>query len=909
MGHAYNERLHVEGSDVTVASGTRLGSYQVLSGLGSGGMGEVYRAHDVRLGRIVALKVLPPGLTTDAIRRERFAREARAVASLSHPHICSLYDFGNDKGVDYLVMEYLEGETLQDRLIAGPIQIGDVVRYAAEIADALDHAHRHGFVHRDLKPANVFVTKSGTKLLDFGLAKAIRREPFLESESTAEAKVEGDRNLTAEWNVVGTLNYMAPERLEGREADARSDLFAFGALVYEMATRRKAFDGGNAASVIAAIISAEPPALNAFAPVVPPLLDRVVRQCLAKDPAERWQNAHDLKTVLQSIEHVRPETHDSERPVRRRWRTQLIGIGAGALLLASIVAIGFGSRAGSRPSSDNTPVQFVISAPEDSTLFSGGGVMALSPDGRHLAIVATPRDGEPLLWIRSLDAVAPRPLAGTTQGSQPFWSPDSRFVAFSADGKLKKVNVASGEVQILCDDEALAGTWSRGGDILFRSNRMGGIARVPASGGRPEPVTKVDSSRGEFSHNWPSFLPDGRHFLFLVWSTQPEHAGIYVGSLDGPERERVLSDRTQAIFVEPGYLLFHRTGLLLAQRFNLVAQTVSGDALPLVSDVAFNPRTSRGVFSVSDTGVLAYRAAEDNVLGWYDRKGALQGAIGLAGLDRDPAISPDGRTVAVARLNPQTRTTSIWLVDSDGSAARRFTFDPHGDSAPIWSPDGTRIAFASQRGGRAELYVKSFTSSSPEELLLSLSNPIVPTDWSRDGRFLVFSQLSSTTRHDLLALPLQGDRRPSALVETSEFEDRGKLSPDGRWLVYESSETGAFEVYVRPVHGPPKDKIQVSNQGGIEPTWRRDGKELFYLGLDQRLMAVDIRTAPHFEAGTPVPLFETRTVSPAGPNLGIVGRNQYDVSADGQRFLINAPLSASSKPITVVVNWPAMLPH
>jgi len=882
-----------------LTAGTRLGPYQILAELGSGGMGLVYRGIDTRLDRTVAIKILLPTSIDDERQRERFAREARAVAALSHPHICTLYDFGSDNGVDYLVMEYLEGETLAERLIGGLLRPEDVLRHGLAIADALAHAHRHGLVHGDLKPANVMLTTSGAKLLDFGIARRLPGSMTAESVATAELRL------------VGTLNYMSPEQLERHEVDTRSDIFAFGALLYEMASRRRVFDGASQAGVIAAILASEPPSILDREPIHPSSLDRVVRKCLAKDPSERWQDAHDLKTALEWIDLTASPKDHGGSPIegRANRRERAAWILACAALVGGLIAVGYARRAFRNDPADAKAYRFVIAAPEDTTLFSGGGVMALSPDGRRLALVASPRGGKPLLWIRSLDALAARPLAGTGDATQPFWSPDSRSVAFSAGGKLKRVDVATGEIQTVCEMGGAAGTWSTHGDILFKPD--GGptnIVRVPADGGHAIPITAVDSSRGEFLHNWPFFLPDGRHFLYLVWSSQPEVAGVYVGAIGEAERKRILADHTQALYVSPGYLVFRRGGVILAQRFDLGTLALAGEASPLASGVAFNPTTSRGVFSVSNTGVLAYRTAEDTVLGWFDRDGKSEGMLGLPGRDRDPAISPDGKTVAVSRLDPRTGTSNIWLIDAERGSASRLTFDPHGDSAPTWSPDGARLAFASQRsgGGRFDLYVRSSTGSAAEEPL-SRDSPLsgIPSDWSRDGHVMIFTLTASNARGDIWALPLIDDRKPFPVVETSALERLGQLSPDGQWLAYESNETGTPEVYVRRFRDLEAAKRRVSTHGGVEPKWRRDGQELFFLDADRRLMAARVRSASTFEVATPVPLFETRTVSPIGQNIGITGRNQYDVAPDGRRFLIDAPVAGSSKPITVVVNWPA----
>jgi len=869
-------------------------------------MGQVYRGYDTRLDRMVAIKVLPPEMMAIAGRHERFAREAHAVAALSHPHICAMYDHGSENGFDYLVMEYLDGESLADRLIAGPLPLTKVLQYAIEIADALEHAHRSGLLHRDLKPANVIVTKNGAMLLDFGLATTRRGATLLEPTSSS-MQGAATESLTAEGTLIGTLQYMAPEQLEGREADARSEIFAFGAVVYEMVTGRRAFDGGSHASVIAAILSADPPPLANAQPLVPPALDRLVRKCLAKDPEERCQSVHDVKTTLQWIKEAgSAEPPGRTLPARIHRRERLAWMmTVGLLSVISIVAYGVGRRASRELLHEAKPISFEVGPPDGGSFFSGGGLMALSPDGRSLVFVATPRVGKPLLWIRPLESVAPRALAGTTDARAPFWSPDSRFVAFGAAGKLKRIEVASGDVQTLCDCEPRgAGSWGTRGEILFTSDQTGRIERVPAAGGHPIPVASIDQSRGEFWIGWPQFLPDGRHFLYLLMGARSDLAGIFVGSLDGPGRTRVLSEYSQAFYVPPGYLVFHREGTILAQRFDPETLKVSGDAVRVVNDVAFNVGTRRGVFSVSDRGTLAYQTADDAKLGWFDRAGTPLGEVIAPGRYSNPAISPDGRLVAIARHDSDAPTQSIWSIDAKRGSATRLTFDAGMDGLPVWSPDGSRIVYASWRPEKGALYVKSLDGTGTPELLLSQSAAVFPVDWSRDGNLVIFMHAGRQSGHgfNIWALPLVGERTPFAAVEAPATNAR--LSPDGRWLAYDSDETGIPEVYVRPFPHTTAGKWQISDHGS-EPKWRPDGKELFYLRPDQRLMRVRIQTTSGFEADQPVPLFQTPSVGRITIGLG----NSFDVAPDGQRFLFIAQASEPSKPITVLVNWAATLPR
>jgi Tol biopolymer transport system component len=613
---------------------------------------------------------------------------------------------------------------------------------------------------------------------------------------------------------------------------------------------------------------------------------------------------HDLKTALQWIEEG-SSGEEPRRPARARaiWRERLAWSLVGLLVVMSVVAYDVGRRAAHHV--DTKPISFEIRPPDGATFFSGGGIMALSPDGRALVFVATPRGGKPLLWLRSLDSVSVRALVGTRDAGVPFWSPDSRFVAFRADGRLKKIDVASGDIQTLCDCEAAGpGTWGPNGEILFTSAK-GRIERVSASGGRPTPVIVLDRSRGEFALNWPQFLPDGRHFLYLVMSARAESGGIFAGSLDGSARTRVLSESSQVLYVPPGLVVFHREGSVFAQRFDPARFKPSGAAMPVVNDVAFNVGTRRGVFSVSETGTLAYRTAEDTVLAWFDRTGTSLGALVPADRYYEPAVSPDGRLIAVARLDSYAAAQDIWLIDAERGSPSRLTFDGGIDCCPVWSPDGTRIAYVSSRPEKGDLYVKSLIGTEPAELLFSLSMPIFPVDWSRDGSFVIFRQAGQPPNHgfNFSALPLLGEHKPFRAIDTPASHAR--LSPEGPWVAYDSDETGTSEVYVQPFPRTAAAKWQISAHGGVEPKWRRDGKELFYLGPDNRLMAVRIRTQPRFEADPPVPLFETPDVS--GNTLGL--GNKFDAAPDGQRFLFNAPAGGPSKPITVVVNWAATLPH
>jgi Tol biopolymer transport system component len=904
---------------MTFGSGARVGPYEIQSALGSGGMGEVYRARDTRLGRTVAIKVLTDHRDSHPNARQRFDQEAQAVSGLSHPSICALYDIGETDGVPFLVMEYLEGETLASRLVRGPLPMDQVLRYAIDIADALDHAHRQEIVHRDLKPSNIMLTRSGAKLFDFGLAKP--RGPLATFSRLDGTPTE---TLTAEGAIVGTLHYMAPEQLHGAATDARTDIFAFGALVYEMATRRRPFDGASQAGIIAAILEHNPPPISTLEPAAPALLDHILSRCLAKDPDDRWQTASDLKRELEWIAEsgveVRRPAPLSAAGSRRRKRLAWLG-GGGVLALAAVTALALGLFSRRAPT-DAPVVRFVVFPPEDTTFTVSPASVAVSPDGHSVAFMAASRQGTGALslWVRSLDSLAARSLSGTDGAIQPFWSPDSRSLAFIADRKLKKIDVAGGLSQTLVDSPGTqSGTWSRDGVILMKSDLDGSLYRVPATGGPATRVTTPDKSRGETIHNWPQFLPDSRHFLYLARSTQAEHEGVvYVGSLDAASPpKRLLAADSHATYTAPGYLMYLRANTLVAQPFDAATLRVTAEPVPVAQQVDYNAGSRRGAFSVSQTGVLAYRPMDKTQrLTWVDRAGRTLESIGPPGYYLNPALSPDEKRLAVARLDPETGAQSIWLIELSRGTVSRFTFDRSLDDRPLWSPDGTRLVFESNRGGTSNFYEKAANGTGRGDLLLAtVGVGGTPLDWFREGRFLLYAPgtLDSNAKGGLWMLPLIGDRKPVPLAQPEAanmqiglpFDDsQSRVSPDGRWIAYVSRESGEREVYVRPFPSG-EGKWEISPHGGWEPQWRGDGKELFYLATDQKLMAVTIKAGSAFEPGVPTALFDTRQFG--FPSYPIV-RNEYVVTADGQRFLVNQRVGGtSSAPITVVVNWTAGL--
>jgi Tol biopolymer transport system component len=889
---------------MTLSAGTRLGPYEILSPLGAGGMGEVYRAKDTRLGRDVAIKVLPEHMSSSAELRQRLEREAKTISQLSHPHICTLHDVGHQDGTDYLVMEYLEGETLADRLGKGSVPIDQALRIGVEIADALDAAHRSGIVHRDLKPGNVMLTKSGVKLLDFGLAKLAVPDKSAVSQATSlPTALQESQPLTTRGTILGTFQYMAPEQLEGGEADARSDIFAFGCVLYEMLTGQKAFTGKSQASLIGSIMNSDPPPISSIQPMIPASLDRIVKGCLAKEPEHRWSTAHDVMLQLQWIAEggslagvPAPVVARRKNRERLAWAVAAVGI-----LAALAFAAGYVRRA-PRPSPG---IRATLQFPEKLFL----GELAISPDGTRLAFTASKAGGQPDLWTRNLDGSSAQPVVGAENASFPFWSPDGRFIGFFADRKLKRVDSSGGTILTICDaDRGVGGTWNRDGTIVFGPVPTSALFRVAASGGQPVPVTKLDASRHETAHRYPQFLPDGRHFLYMAANLagppdDPANA-IRVGSLDGRLDKVVVKTLSNAGYAS-GRLLYAREGTLFAHRFDLSRLETQGDPTPAAQKVGQSNWQSFTIFSASDDGVLVTSPtfAPPSRLLWLDRSGKEVGSIGEAAPFGSPRLSPDGRKLAVDVFDPVHDASDIWIYDLASGAGTKFVSGTQAhENNPAWSPDGSRIVFASDRkakGVRPNLWIKPLEGGK-EELFGEAGESRTPEDWSRDGRFVSFTAIPISGRRNfqLWTLDTGAGNRASPFAVEALTQGNSRFSPDGRWVAYNSDESGRSEVYVRPFPSG-SGTWQVSTAGGALPNWSRDGKELFFLSLDFKLMAAPISTDPKFHAGAPVPLF---AVHPGG------GGTVYDVASDGQRFLVNSVTSdVGSPPLDLFIHWTALL--
>ena len=884
---------------MALTAGTKLGPYEIQSPLGAGGMGEVYRARDTRLDRTVAVKVLPTHLCENPEFKQRFVREARAISSLNHPHICHLYDIGSHDSTDFLVMEFLDGETLADRLRKGAMPLAELLKMGMQIAEALETAHRAGIVHRDLKPGNIMVTKSGAKLMDFGLAKPTlaasggASAPLLSAARTM-SNASTMNPLTTAGSIVGTIHYMSPEQIEGKDADARSDIFAFGAVLYEMATGKRAFEGKHQISVASAILEKDPEAISKIKPLSPASLDYLVATCLAKDREERFQTAHDLRLQLRGISLTSSlQIAPTERSGSLKIWLALTGI---ALLVIG-AAIGHFFNPGA---STTSPVRSYIPPPPGTTFPLSGleiGPVVVSPDGKTLAFTAVDEQGVNKLWLRSLNAQQAIVLDGTEDAAKPFWSFDGQYLAFAADGKLKKISIAGGTPQILADgvaSESGGGTWNADGTILFCKERSGAIYRVNAAGGEVSPATKLKAAEG--SHDEPYFLPDGKHFLYSV-SRSNAPFEIRVGELDKPDQDGFAVVAGQMPEFASDRLLFSREGHIMAQRFDSRRWKVSGDPQTLG-----NAR----YFSVSRNGMLAYHeSSAESELKVFDRSGNAIATPGSRALYDWPRFSPDGKSVAVTVTDPKSGMVDLWVYPVMGGPPARVTFGPN-DCCPTWSPDGKELAYLvldSNWHGKWSIRRRPLDGSHPEQVLYTNDADEfgLPIDWSRDGKYLSMHLSTMQEFFSNWALPLAGGAafRPPATAGLTASEYEGKFAPDGRWLTFFSYETGRPEVYVVPFPGAGS-KSQISTTGGWLP--RFGGKELFYVTMGNRLMAAQIHTQPTFGVDSIHPMFQLDFPNPPDRTSPL-----YDVSADGQRFAVLTGDRTKTTTITLLTNWPAEL--
>jgi Tol biopolymer transport system component len=883
---------------MNIQSGSRLGPYEIVSPLGAGGMGEVWRGRDTRLGRDVAIKILPEGFAQNEQFRARFEREAKTISSLNHPSICTLFDVGHENDTHFLVMELIEGESLADRLAKGPLPADQVLRYGSQVADALDRAHKQGIIHRDLKPGNVMLTRTGAKLLDFGLARSSAESAAVQGMTNMPTHA---RPLTQEGTILGTFQYMAPEQLEGTEADARTDIFALGALLYEMATGKRAFEGTSRTSLIAAIVSSQPPPISSVTPMTPPALDHVVRKCLEKDPDDRWQSAHDVASELRWISEAGSQA-GLAAPIALRRKTRERLAWALNLVTAAIAIAGTWMFLNSH----QTPKHFMetsIAVPPGFRVALAGG-MAISPDGSAAAFVFNDLRGTNSLWLRSLASKEYRQVEGTENASHPFWSPDSRSIGFFAEGKLKTVDLNGSGVRVVCDaPNGRGASWGPEGTILLAPGTSGPLMRVLASGGTPSPLTKLRATDG--SHRWPWFLPDGRHFLFLAFAPQGSSAGgsICQASLDDPGEIKPVVNVSSSMAYASGYLLYTRDNMLLAQRYDPDRARTTSDAVAIADRVALTDRFF-ALFTVSNDGTLLLQRGSGflySQLAWVDRTGRPEGNITPPALYFCPALSHDQHRLAVDMSNPTDGQGDVWVFDLLRNVSSRLTYDKGNESSPLWSPDDKRIIYFAASLGSGNILEIPSGGTGQGQALIKDDREKRPTDVSRDGQWIVFNSAggASGANSDIWVWSV-AEKKARPWLATPFIEQGGQLSPDGKWMAYESDESGRSEIYVRAF--PDSDqKWRISSDGGVMAAWRADGHEIFYISPDRKMMAVAVAPGASFEAATPVALFDAP--------VRVHATRQYDVSPDGKRFLLNRQVENSlAEPVAVLQNWQVKLP-
>jgi serine/threonine protein kinase len=910
-------------------------------------MGEVYRARDTKLQRDVALKILPDVMARDAQRMARFEREAQVLASLNHSNIASIYGLEESDGIRALVMELVEGETLAERLgrgagaarprsgsVSGSSGLGtgtvqrdapqrsvsteDALPIARQIAEALEYAHERGVIHRDLKPANVKITPEGTvKVLDFGLAKVLDPQ-----DSSATMDVGNSPTLSAMATqagvILGTAAYMSPEQAKGQRVDRRADIWAFGVVLYEMLSGRKAFDGETISDVLAAVIRAEPE-WTSLPEATPPAVQNLIRRCLIKDPKQRLRDIGDARIAIDetiSGTMVSPvETHGQEAHTTTgaqagsTYRRSLLQLVLPWVTIATTLGmVAFAVVYFTRSQVSPSTVRALISAPEKVTFtFDGSsGGPVLSPDGKRLVFPATDSSGKQALWVRPMDSLTAQRLEGTDGATYPFWSPDSHYLGFFQDGKLKKIDVTGGPPVLLCDaPDARGGAWSNKGVIVFAPQVLaGGLSSVPAAGGMPSPVATHKGSGGAYSNRWPEFLPDGKHFLYLsgdLSAPGTNKLGVYVGAVGTNEEKFLLQADSDALYAPPGYLLFLRGDTLMAQRFDAGSQKLEGEVFPVAEHVGSPSQFRLGLFSVSRTGLLIFTSSGAGSTGgqlvWVDANGKEMNKVGPPGVFF-PRLSPDGKRAAYG-ATAGSGSPNLWLMDLERGVQTRFTFNSGGDIGPVWSPDSTRVVYTSVRKGNYDLYVKNASGAGSANLLLHSDDLKIPSDWSRDGRYIAYDQQDSKgkTKYDLWVVPLNGDHKPFAYLQTPFNEGTGMFSPDGHWMAYESDQSGRSEIYLSPFPAGGS-KWQVSQGGGVQPIWSRDGSKLYYVSPGGKLMVASIKeNGPAVAIGTPQELFQIQLQDPTA------GGQSYAVAPDGKRFLVDQAGQGASPPLTLVTNW------
>ena len=898
-------------AEMSLSEGTKLGRYEIRSLIGAGGMGEVYRARDPKIGRDVAIKVLPSDFASNGERVDRLEREAQAAGSLNHPNILGIHDVDSQNGTYFVVSELLVGTELREMLDVGPIPLRKTIDYAQQIVSGLAAAHERGITHRDLKPENLFITKDDrVKILDFGLAK-LREGPT----NTYGSEDATKKALTDPGVVMGTVGYMSPEQVKGLPTDQRSDIFSFGVILYEMLTGRRAFGGDSVVETMHSILKDDVPDLDESGPRVPAAVEKVMRRCLEKNPDHRFHSAHDLGFALDAVASPTSSTSSGLTSASRslsavsetgptNWHGRAAWAAA-ALFLISTLALGYLYYRRDEPHSQT--MRFAIPPPEKNNFDSG---FALSPDGRSMVYVARSSSGDTALWLRPLTSVDARQLPGTEGATFPFWSPDSRTIGFFAGGKLRKIDAAGGPPQSLADatSDPRGGTWTPDGTIIFAPNTLSPLMRIPASGGAVSEVTKLNTDIGQTSHRWPTMLPDGKHFLYFGRGGQVEKQGIYAVSIDNPEPTFLVPSPVSGGYTEAGgsgYLLFVREGTLMMQSFDAGNLALSGETIPLVENILSFPGeigpTAYTAFSAAG-GNLVYRTGDEQTtrLTWHDRDGKALEAINEVSGYHEPSLSKDGTKVLYGR-NDEEGPQDIFLHDLSRGNTTRLTFDSVSDSTALLSPDETQIVYYSNRSANQGIYRKSSSGAGNDEPVWIDQMGAFPDSWSRDGKYIICDKNGGPrTKVDLWVLPMTGGEQPFPYIATEFEEAHAQFSPDGRWVVYTSNESGRPEVYVQsfPIGG---GKWQISNGGGDQAQWRSDGKELFYVALDNSLMAVPIEVSgTGIDVGRPLLLF--RTSIPLG---GITDdRNNYAASQDGQRFLINTLADATSmQPLILVLNW------